>query len=120
MRPSLDNSAEQDCCSDLDGSSGPASDDRERPGLVGWVSRALLVWPVRLYQMTLSRVLPPLCRFEPSCSQYAVEAVEVHGALRGGLLAVLRILRCNPFSEGGYDPVPPRVPGSGKERESTE
>jgi hypothetical protein len=57
--------------------------------------------------MTLSRVLPPSCRFQPSCSRYAIEAIEVHGALRGSMMAVKRILRCNPFSEGGYDPVPP-------------
>ncbi len=77
---------------------------------MGRAALALFIWPIRLYQMTLSKALPPLCRFEPSCSRYAVQAIERHGALRGSILAVLRVMRCNPFSEGGYDPVPP-LPG---------
>lgn len=67
----------------------------------------VVVGVVRLYQRTLSRVLPPTCRFEPSCSSYMIEAVERHGALRGICLGLWRILRCNPFCRGGYDPVPP-------------
>ncbi len=63
---------------------------------------------IRLYQRGLSRILPPLCRFEPGCSRYAVGALETHGLLRGGALACWRVLRCNPFSRGGYDPVPSR------------
>ena len=51
-------------------------------------------------------MLPPSCRFQPTCSQYAIEAIQKHGALKGGALAFWRILRCNPFSKGGYDPVP--------------
>ena len=50
--------------------------------------------------------MKPACRFEPSCSQYSVEAIELHGALRGGWLTLKRLLRCNPFSRGGFDPVP--------------
>jgi uncharacterized protein len=61
---------------------------------------------IKLYQNTLSRVLPHACRFQPTCSQYAVEAIKKYGFARGGWLAVKRIVRCNPFSEGGYDPVP--------------
>jgi uncharacterized protein len=61
---------------------------------------------IKLYQNTLSRVLPHACRFQPTCSQYAVEAIKKHGFARGGWLAVKRIVRCNPLSEGGYDPVP--------------
>jgi uncharacterized protein len=61
---------------------------------------------IRLYQNTVSKVLPPVCRFQPTCSQYAVEAIKKYGFARGGLLAAKRIIRCNPFSEGGYDPVP--------------
>ena len=60
---------------------------------------------IRLYQMTISRVLPPSCRFYPSCSQYALEVIEKHGVLRGGWLAVKRLCRCHPFNPGWYDPV---------------
>lgn len=61
---------------------------------------------IRLYQKTLSRVLPPACRFQPSCSQYGYEAIERYGFIKGGWLAVKRIARCHPFNPGGYDPVP--------------
>ena len=61
---------------------------------------------IRLYQRTLSRVLPPACRFVPSCSEYGYEAIERYGALRGGVLAIWRVLRCNPWGGHGYDPVP--------------
>jgi putative membrane protein insertion efficiency factor len=66
------------------------------------VRAALLA--IRLYQRTLST--PGVCRFAPSCSQYAYQAIERHGILRGGWLAVRRICRCHPFHPGGYDPVP--------------
>jgi len=69
--------------------------------------RRLLVAVVDLYRRLLSPLLPPLCRFEPSCSKYAREALLRHGALKGTLLALWRILRCNPFCRGGHDPVPP-------------
>ncbi|MFW6118687.1 MAG: membrane protein insertion efficiency factor YidD [Chloroflexota bacterium] len=61
---------------------------------------------IKLYQNTVSKVLPPVCRFQPTCSQYAFEAIKRHGFPRGSWLAAKRIARCNPFSEGGYDPVP--------------
>ena len=61
---------------------------------------------VRGYRLLLSPVLPPACRFQPSCSAYALDAIALHGALRGGCLAVRRILRCHPWNDGGYDPVP--------------
>lgn len=61
---------------------------------------------IRLYQLTLSRVLPPTCRFVPSCSQYSYEVIARYGLWRGGWLAVKRISRCHPFNPGGYDPVP--------------
>ena len=61
---------------------------------------------VRFYQNAISPLLPPACRYYPTCSAYAVEAIEKHGFFRGSLLAVKRILRCHPFHKGGYDPVP--------------
>jgi len=61
---------------------------------------------IRLYQNTLSRVLPSTCRFYPSCSQYTYEAIAKYGFLRGGWLGTRRVLRCHPFNPGGYDPVP--------------
>lgn len=60
---------------------------------------------LRLYKTFISPFLPPACRFEPTCSEYAMQAVEKYGALRGTWLGVKRILRCQPFSKGGYDPV---------------
>jgi hypothetical protein len=61
---------------------------------------------IRLYQMTLSKILPPSCRFYPSCSQYGYEAISKYGFLKGGWLTVKRLVRCQPFHPGGYDPVP--------------
>ena len=61
---------------------------------------------IRFYQKAVSPYTRPCCRFTPTCSQYAVEAVKKYGALKGTFLAVKRILRCNPFFKGGYDPVP--------------
>ena len=66
----------------------------------------LLMGLIRLYQMTFSKLLPPSCRFTPSCSHYGYEAVRKYGALKGGWLAIRRISRCHPFNPGGYDPVP--------------
>jgi putative membrane protein insertion efficiency factor len=64
---------------------------------------------IRFYQRRVSPSLPPMCRFYPTCSQYALESIEIHGALRGSLLALWRFLRCNPLFPGGYDPVPPKI-----------
>jgi hypothetical protein len=61
---------------------------------------------IKLYQNTISKVLPSVCRFQPTCSQYALEAIRKHGFIRGSWMAAKRITRCNPFTEGGYDPVP--------------
>jgi putative membrane protein insertion efficiency factor len=61
---------------------------------------------IRFYQKAVSPWLPPSCRYYPTCSAYAIEAIEKRGFLRGGLLALKRILRCHPFHAGGYDPVP--------------
>lgn len=67
----------------------------------------LFIAPIRAYQRFVSPMLPPSCRFTPSCSAYAVEAIRVHGAARGVWLAARRLGRCHPFNPGGYDPVPP-------------
>lgn len=67
---------------------------------------------IRLYQSTLSRLLPPTCRFYPTCSQYSYEAIARYGVWRGGWLAVKRIARCHPLNPGGYDPVPKLNPSS--------
>ena len=72
--------------------------------------RGALVLFVRLYQRLVSPLLPPACRFYPSCSTYAIQALERHGALRGGLLAARRLGRCHPFHPGGIDPVPDVTP----------
>ncbi len=61
---------------------------------------------IRLYQRTLGRVLPPSCRFTPSCSYYGYEAINKYGLVRGSWLAIKRIARCHPWNPGGYDPVP--------------
>jgi uncharacterized protein len=63
---------------------------------------------VRLYQLTFSLVIPPSCRYQPSCSAYALEALKVHGAVRGGWLTLKRLARCHPWGGFGFDPVPPR------------
>lgn len=71
------------------------------------IVKDLLINGIRFYQRYLSPLKSgPTCKFYPTCSVYAVEAIEKHGAIKGTLLAVWRILRCNPFSKGGYDPVP--------------
>jgi len=72
---------------------------------------AVLAGAVRVYQLTVRPVIGAHCRFEPSCSHYAIAALGTHGAARGSLLAARRVLRCNPWTAGGYDPVPPPVQG---------
>jgi len=78
------------------------------PGISCGVVARLLIVIVRIYRRLLSPLLPPMCRFHPSCSQYFIEAVQVRGALVGVFLGLWRILRCNPLSRGGHDPVPPK------------
>jgi uncharacterized protein len=69
------------------------------------VAASLLTLPIRIYQRLISPALPRRCKYEPTCSTYAVEAIRTYGVVRGTVLAVWRLLRCNPFSHGGYDPV---------------
>ena len=68
--------------------------------------RQLLLLPIRLYQYVISPMMASHCRHHPTCSQYAIEAIQHHGALKGSYLAGSRLLRCHPWAEGGYDPVP--------------
>lgn len=70
--------------------------------------RKLMIALIRLYQRFLSPWLGQHCRFHPSCSQYAIEALSIHGVCRGSAYALWRILRCQPYCRGGYDPVPPK------------
>jgi len=79
------------------------------------IIRKIFVLPIRLYQVTLSPLLgPSKCRFKPTCSHYAVEAIEEWGIFKGSWLALKRILRCHPWGGFGYDPVPKRTEESGK------
>ncbi|MFC4804541.1 membrane protein insertion efficiency factor YidD [Filifactor villosus] len=70
------------------------------------ILKKIIIGLIRGYQLFISPMKPPSCRFCPTCSAYSIEAIEKHGILRGGYLAVRRILKCHPFHEGGYDPVP--------------
>jgi putative membrane protein insertion efficiency factor len=71
-------------------------------------TRSVVLFPIRLYQKVVSPLFPPVCRFMPTCSHYAIEAIEVHGVVRGLILASHRIMRCHPWHAGGWDPVPAR------------
>lgn len=77
---------------------------------------AVLRLLIRLYQLLISPLLGPRCRYWPSCSEYAAEAIATHGALKGSWLALCRLLRCHPWGGSGFDPVPPARPAAGRER----
>jgi putative membrane protein insertion efficiency factor len=82
---------------------------RDRPHFAGQeVLANVLIFLIRIYQRTLSRLLGNVCRFEPSCSRYAVACLENHGAFRGSLLSVVRLCKCHPFHPGGLDLPPPK------------
>lgn len=66
----------------------------------------MLILPIRFYQLCISPMFPPVCRYTPTCSRYAVEAITIHGPFKGLWLAIKRILRCHPWGGSGYDPVP--------------
>lgn len=75
--------------------------------VVGWPVRTLLIAAVLAYRRTVGQVVAGRCRFQPTCSAYGLEAIRVHGAAKGMVLAVWRVLRCSPLTPGGRDPVPP-------------
>ena len=85
--------------------SAHAPEGRSPAGGAGRVARAVVTAPIVLYQRVISPALPRRCKYEPTCSRYAVEAIREFGILRGLVLAGWRLLRCNPWSHGGYDPV---------------
>lgn len=70
--------------------------------------KQLLLSLIKFYRKFISPMTPPACRFHPTCSQYGLEAIETHGAMKGGYLTLKRILKCHPFHPGGFDPVPPK------------
>lgn len=76
--------------------------------------RSAMVALLRIYKRFVSPFLPPACRYYPSCSEYAMEAIEQHGPLNGAWLALCRVARCHPFSKGGYDPVPAPKPDASR------
>jgi len=86
-----------------------------KPPYLGRVVSATMQGVVRGYQLLISPLLPPSCRYLPSCSDYAIEALARHGALRGGGLALRRLFRCHPWGASGYDPVPGRRYGKAAE-----
>lgn len=75
---------------------------------LGWLLTWALILPIRAYQVLVSPLTPPSCRFHPSCSGYAIAAIRGHGPVKGAVLAGWRLVRCNPWNRGGLDPVPPR------------
>lgn len=70
--------------------------------------KKFIIAAIRFYQKHISAHLPAMCKYYPTCSRYAVEAIEIHGAFKGSIMAALRLMRCNPLFVGGYDPVPPK------------
>ena len=86
----------------------PGCDGGDGASRLSRIVTAPLIGLVRAYQVVLSPVMGGACRFEPSCSNYMIEALKTHGAVKGTLLGLWRILRCHPFGAHGYDPVPPR------------
>lgn len=81
-----------------------AAEPHSRMLAMRWARQAAVA-PLRVYSKLVSPALPRRCRYEPTCSAYAIEAVRSYGVIRGAILAIWRLLRCNPFSDGGYDPV---------------
>lgn len=76
---------------------------------VGKIFSFILIIPIKFYQWLVSPFLPPSCRHVPTCSNYSIEALKIHGPIRGFLLSLNRVLRCNPWGTEGFDPVPPKM-----------
>jgi putative membrane protein insertion efficiency factor len=76
--------------------------------VIGRILSWILIIPIKIYQWTISPLLPNSCRHTPTCSRYAVEALKIHGIFKGSYLALSRILKCHPWGTWGYDPVPPK------------
>jgi putative membrane protein insertion efficiency factor len=83
----------------------PSPAPKPTPSALARAARAIAVAPIVVYQKAISPALPRRCKYEPTCSRYAVDAIRSYGILRGVVLASWRVLRCNPWSDGGYDPV---------------
>lgn len=80
-------------------------------GLPSWditMIKKIFIFPIRIYQKFISPMLGAKCRYYPTCSEYTAQAIETHGVIKGIVLGAYRIIRCNPWSKGGYDPVPPK------------
>lgn len=73
---------------------------------IGRLAKGLFIFPIRIYKRIISANLPAVCKYYPTCSNYAIQAIEKHGVIKGIILGIWRILRCNPFSKGGIDYVP--------------
>jgi putative membrane protein insertion efficiency factor len=86
-------------------SSAAGSDERPTPARGARIARSLAIAPIVVYRKVIAPAIPRRCKYEPTCSRYAVEAIQEYGILRGLVLAGWRLLRCNPWSYGGYDPV---------------
>lgn len=80
------------------------------------VPKSIAVYLLRGYKFAMSPLFGGACRYRPTCSEYAMQAIEIHGAIRGGLMGIGRVLRCHPFSASGYDPVQPRKSDAGLRR----
>lgn len=78
--------------------------------------KLLLIGLIRFYQKFLSPLCPGVCRYRPTCSQYFIEAIQIHGVLKGSYLGIRRLLRCHPWGGSGYDPVPPKKNAPDKKR----
>lgn len=78
----------------------------KKKNIISGIFTTVLIIPIRFYQCAISPMLPPACRYTPTCSQYAIEAIRKHGPLKGSWLAIRRICRCHPWGGSGYDPVP--------------
>jgi uncharacterized protein len=83
----------------------PPESQSSSPRRAARIARAVAIAPIRIYQQLISPGIPRRCKYEPTCSRYAVDAIREYGILKGAVLAVWRLLRCNPWSYGGYDPV---------------